>query len=75
MCDDQSYVNVHMENENIRTKCVQHTEQHLTRFCNSCKVLACELCWAEQHIKHEQADVMEVAEELRIQLAQRMEYV
>lgn len=75
MCDDQSYVNVHMENENIRTKCVQHTEQHLTRFCNSCKVLACELCWTEQHIKHEQADVMEVAEELRIQLAQRIEYI
>lgn len=75
MCDSQSYVNLLTENENIGTKCVQHTEQHLTRFCKSCKVLACDLCWTEQHINHEQADVMKVAEELRIQLAQGMDYV
>ena len=76
MSVDINYVSLLSENGGDALKtCVQHSAQPLNRFCNSCKVLVCDLCWNEQHVGHEQADVMEVAGALRNKLAQRMEYI
>lgn len=75
VCTDHCKV-VHSSNKDeSEARCSLHKEQPIIAFCSNCEILACDICWKEQHCNHEQADLKRVAYELRIQLAQKVNYV
>ncbi|XP_062570118.1 uncharacterized protein LOC134232189 [Saccostrea cucullata] len=61
------------ENEN-EALCLLHGDQQLTMFCRECEILTCKICWKEKHCGHEHTDPKKKADELRIQLAQRVNF-
>ncbi|XP_061184770.1 uncharacterized protein LOC133192780 [Saccostrea echinata] len=60
-----------IENEAL---CLQHKDQKPSMFCRDCEILTCKICWKEKHCGHEQADLKKIADELRIQLVQRVNF-